>query len=128
MILNFLKSFMVNGKRKPTNFDEKIKNGSKLHTIRIDQYHRWKKNRPIHFCTGARTNKYKCFKQGVCTGTQYIIIEGRNVWVDNKLLAMHEIQDLSINDGFDSVHDFWAWFDQYSPFSGSIIHWTEMRY
>jgi hypothetical protein len=43
-------------------------------------------------------------------------------------MTWDEIEDLAINDGFDDVADFWAWFDQYSPFSGKLIHWTGLRY
>lgn len=128
MILGFLKGFNVDGKRRTTNFEEKIKKGIKLHTIRWDEKNRWMKGRKIHFATGARSSKYNCFKEGVCAGTQKIEIERRNIWIDEYLLSMDEIQYLSDNDGFDSVFDFWWWFDEYSPFTGKIIHWTDLRY
>jgi hypothetical protein len=128
MILNFLKGFYVNGKRKPTNFEEKIKNGIKLHTIRRDEKDRWRKGNKIHFSTGSRTGNYNCFKEGECTGTQEIEISGRNIWVDGIMMTLDEIEDLAINDGFDSLNDFWAWFDQYDPFMGRLIHWSQLRY
>ena len=128
MILNFLKGFAVDGKRKPTNFEEKIKKGVKLHTIRWDEKGRWKKDNKIHFSTGSRTNNYNCFKEGICTGIQTIEIENRDVWVDGLKITPDTIEYLSDNDGFDCIEEFWAWFDQYSPFSGKIIHWTELRY
>ena len=128
MILNFLKGFAVDGKRKPTNFEEKIKKGIKLHTIRWDEKGRWKEGNKIHFSTGARTRNYNCFKEGKCTGTQTVEIKDRDVWVDGLKMTWDEIEDLAINDGFDDITDFWAWFDQYSPFSGKLIHWTGLRY
>ena len=130
MILNFLKGFAVDGKRKPTNFEEKIKKGIKLHTIRWDEKGRWKVGNKIHFSTGARTGNYNCFKEGKCTGTQQIEIRNRSVYIEGRELSLttDKIEWLAINDGFDCIEDFWAWFDQYSPFSGKIIHWTEMRY
>lgn len=128
MVLNFLKGFSVDGKRKPTNFEEKIKKGVKLHTIRYDEKGRWKKGRKIHFSTGARTSNYNCFKICECTGTQSIEIYNRRVWVNGVELEFCDIEDLAINDGFDNVTDFWAWFDKYSPFEGKIIHWTGLRY
>lgn len=128
MVLNFLKGFAVDGKRKPTNFEEKIKKGIKLHTIRWDEKGRWKEGNKIHFSTGARTSKYNCFKKGKCTGTQAVEIKDRDVRVDGLKMTWDEIEDLAINDGFDDIADFWAWFDQYSPFSGKLIHWTELRY
>lgn len=128
MVLGFLKGFFVDGRRKPTNFEEKIKKGIKLHTIRWDDKDRWKEGRKIHFATGARTSKYNCFKEGVCTGTQKIEISIRRVFIDGKLLTLETLEELAINDGFDSLDDFWWWFDQYSPFEGKIIHWSNLRY
>ena len=43
-----------------------------------------------------------------------------------KTLKPEEIQKLSLNDGFDSCEDFFAWFNE--DFSGKIIHWTPFRY
>lgn len=36
------------------------------------------------------------------------------------------VLDLAKNDGFDSLEDFFKWFDK--PFKGKIIHWTDFRY
>ena len=127
MILEFLKGFNVDGKRKQTNFEEKIKKGIKLHTVRLDSKNRWKKDMKIHFATGA-SSKYNCFKEGICTETQEITILDQCILIDGRELDLSEEQYFSDNDGFDSVNDFWAWFDQYSPFEGKIIHWTNLRY
>lgn len=128
MILNFLKGFQVKGKRKATNFEYKILNGIKIHTIRWDAKLRWRKGRKIHFSTGSRTSKYNCFKEGLCTGTQSINIENNEIFVDSVKLNEKEIALLAKNDGFDNVSDFWEWFNQYKPFTGVIIHWTDFRY
>ena len=128
MVLGFLKGFMVDGRRKQTNFEDKIKKGIKLHTIRWDGKDRWKKGRKIHFAHGVRTNNYNCFKEGICISTQKIEIQDRTINVDGYYLSSSTIEYLSINDGFDSLEDFWAWFDVYSPFAGKIIHWTDLEY
>lgn len=128
MILNFLKGFQVDGRRKLTKFKEKILEGRKKHTIRFDSTNRWEEGRKIHFATDHRTNNYNCFKEGVCTGTQKIEIKGRSIYVEGKLLNSDKVAWLAINDGFDTVEDFWWWFDLYTPFKGKIIHWTEIRY
>jgi len=128
MILNFLKTFIVDGKRKQTDFEKKIKTGIKLHTIRHDASQRWISGCTIHFSTGSRTNNYHCFKMGECVSTQRIVIRGREIWVDGKEFLLDEVEWLAINDGFENIEDFWAWFDQYSPFEGKIIHWTNLKY
>ena len=128
MVLGFTKTMMVGNRRVPTNFEEKIKNGVKLHTIRWDEKNRWKTGNKIHFATGVRTSNYNCFKEGLCNGTQKIEIRDRNVWIDDVILNYYEVENLAINDGFDSIKDFWSWFDQYSPFTGKLIHWTKLTY
>jgi len=119
---------VVNRKLKKTDFENKIKKGEKLHTIRWDSKKRWKIGNKIHFSTGVRTSKYNCFKEGICKGIQEIEIKDRDVWIDGIICTFDEVEYLSINDGFDSIEDFWSWFDQYSPFTGKIIHWTKLMY
>ena len=128
MVLGFTKTMMVNGKRKPTDFEEKIKKGIKLHTVRWDDKDRWKLGMKIHFATDVRSSRYNCFKEGVCKGTQKIAIEDDAVYVDGIQLTESELTDFAVNDGFDSVSDFWDWFNQYQPFKGKIIHWTNILY
>lgn len=128
MILNFLKGFNIVGKRKPTNFEQKIKDGIKIHTIREDLHNRWSEGMKIHFSTGSRTSQYNCFKEGKCKSIQFIEIFGRTVIIDVTRLSYDEIEMLAENDGFDSIDDFWAWFDQYTPFVGRLIHWTDYKY
>jgi len=48
------------------------------------------------------------------------------VYVDGRLLSLKEIDLLAKNDGFDSTHDFFQWFN--TDFEGQIIHWTDLRY
>lgn len=131
MVLGFLKGFFVDGNKKPTNFEQKILKGIKLHTIRLDDKNRWYSGRKIHFATGVRSSKYNCFKEGFCTGTQLIEINRygyHTVFIDSRQLDEYEIENLAINDGFDSVYDFWAWFDQYKHIIGKIIHWSNLTY
>jgi len=128
MILGFLKGYLYEGKRKETNFVSKINKGIKLHTIRWDSTGRWKPGMKIHFATGVRTSKYHNFKMGMCSGVQKIHIYDRTIIIDGRKLALDEVEYLAHNDGFDDVNEFWGWFDMYTPFTGKIIHWTELRY
>lgn len=45
------------------------------------------------------------------------------VLVNGRRLSTDEVRKLAINDGFDSTHDFFQWFNQ--DFKGYIIHWTK---
>lgn len=116
-------------------FEDLIKSGSKIHTIRADKPNKWKSGMLIHFAKGVRTKNYINFQMGQCFSTQRIKIEYDNIQpcgnvlsitVDDRSLTPEEIEMLAKNDGFDSVSDFLDFFDK--DFRGKIIHWTDFRY
>lgn len=113
-------------------FVEKILNGSKIHTIRVDKNKRWQRGKKIHFAMGVRTKKYFQFKEGVCKFTQavelradtreiYLGLNGKINLLDKKHNEM-----FAKNDGFNTEDEFWNWFKE--PFSGTVIHWTDFVY
>lgn len=134
-------------------FVDKIVSGQKLHTIREDKKNRWSRYHIIHMSTGVRTKDYHCFLTRHCVSVQNITINpiSKQVAIDNKWIlcedsitginALSSVADvfgkwvlnnkvhlevLAKNDGFDSVDEFWQWFDK--PFEGKIIHWTTLKY
>lgn len=106
MIIGFLKKFNVAGEDKETDFERKIIEQKKLHTIRADVSGRWMVGKKIHFATGVRTSKYHQFYAGICTGIQDIKIENKLIFIDDRLLREDEVLALVLNDGFDSPNDF----------------------
>jgi len=132
MILSFSKKWPWNN--EPTHFKKKIKNGTKIHSIRVDQHERWREGMDIHFATGMRTPNYDNFQMGKCTGVQHIEVINREslsgpeqmIRVDGFNLSIELAEELAINDGFDSLEQFFKWFD--SDFEGRLIHWTDERY
>ena len=135
MILSYKKQFPWN---KPTDFKRKIMDCVKIHTIREDPHGRWQEGKHIHHAHGARTKSYDCFLENDCVSVQSLHINyydlGSNlqkteVIIDGKLVSgIHDelLKKLAKNDGFDSVNDFFKWFD--SDFQGKIIHWTDYKY
>jgi len=139
MILGYKKQFPWN---KLTEFDRKIISGQKKHTIRVDQHDRWRAGRQINHCHGVRTKHFDNFYNNDCTGTQKIEIKWSNlykdapraaVYIDDKCIGTYTnmypsglLKVLAYNDGFDSVQDFFKWFNK--DFEGKIIHWTDLRY
>jgi hypothetical protein len=124
-------------------FVDKIKNGTKKHTIRGDKHDRWKGGTRMDMATGVRTTAYRKFAEKTCTGTQKISIKYFDeinscmIWIDGiyfgsaffdqeKLLFTPEIKQLAENDGFDDIRKFLNWFGK--DFEGKIIHWTDLRY
>lgn len=137
---------------QPTFFVEKIRANvssihektwtPKIHTIR--KGYRWKAGMKMHLSIGVRTKKYYQFNTGEyaaldhCISVQHIQIDndsksGKRVFIqdDNDLmfpkqLSESEIEQLAINDGFNSVDAFWNWFSE--SFIAQIIHFTDFRY
>lgn len=48
------------------------------------------------------------------------------VIIDNKKLSYSEMEQLAINDGFDCIDDFFAWFN--TDFTGKIIWFVDKKY
>ena len=119
MILGFKKQFIT-----------PIQLGAKIHTIRADKKNRWKPGKIIHMASGIRTKHYNCFKITECISTQEIIIKYHGlqwiVYVDGIQLSVGDLKKLATFDGFSTIADFAAWFNE--DFTGKIIHWTKFKY
>ncbi len=116
MILSFKPQFVI-----------PILQNTKVHTIREDKHNRYGNGRYIQMATGVRTKNYNCFCEAYCISTQKIYINhAREIFIDGNIISPIHIIRLALNDGFESVEDFWKWFDK--PFQGKIIHWTDYKY
>lgn len=123
----------------------------KLHTIRHDESERWKPGMDIHFVINSRTKDRFQFAPVVkCKSVQTIEIMDSShlprvngivlefphgveifylayeVKIDGRFLNEHEIRELAKNDGFESVEDFFKYFNK--DFKGRLIHWTNLSY
>lgn len=114
-------------------FVEPILKGIKVHTIREDNHNRWQAGMKMHMATGVRTKNYKQFAEKICTGNRRIIIEPEkkqvSICVNStqiKYFNEQGIETLAKNDGFNSVDDFWKWFNK--PFFGKLIYWIPEPY
>ena len=116
----------------------------KLHTMREDPHDRWKPGTKIHFAVGIRTKNYFRFapvlecvsmqtvvikEWAMCSSDQCYQTKDSRVWtidVDGIRLKTTEIEELSVNDGFESMEQFFKWFNK--PGTYKLIHWTDKRY
>lgn len=126
----------------------------KIHTIRRDENGRWKPGMDIHFVINSRTKDRFQFAPVVkCKSVQTIEIScanhlsindeyvsyygeieqygekwgyALNVKIDGRQLGSVEVEKLAKNDGFDSVFDFYKYFEK--DFKGRLIHWTDLKY
>ncbi|AKD55048.1 hypothetical protein [Spirosoma radiotolerans] len=133
--------FRTTHKGRPTGFVEKINSGQKIHTLREDKNQRWRAGRHIEFATGVRTKQYSQFKNDTCKSTQRVFMSMGQVRleisIDDTYLYPPDIKELAINDGFDTVEDFYNWFvplvqeaekDGKHGLPLRLIHWTDKRY
>jgi hypothetical protein len=125
-----------------------MKSKPKIQTIREDLKDRWQPEKIIHFeqWTGVpyKSKNYHFAPVIPCVSTQKIDIRRTKlgsigVFIDDDIFWWQmypngQIQErnlggmlqLAQNDGFDSIEDFFCWFDK--DFHGKIIHWTDLRY
>lgn len=125
MICKFAKKFPSGSE---TNFRSKILNGIKLTTIRDSD--KWKPGTPIEFVE-VDENKEGQFTTGICIEACSIMIEPNIKMVTIGAFAGEgyiaksfrdgEIEEIAKDDGFDSVDDFWIYFNE--DFKGQIISW-----
>lgn len=134
--------------RTPTNFEEKLRSGEKIHTIRADLAGRWKAGNSIQGYYYPRTKRMRKIFEGECKSVQPIkisydpdycekkgsepvvevLIEGVTgpepmfFW---KTLNVMEIEQLALNDGL-TVQQFFKWLNE--DFEGKIIHFTDFKY
>lgn len=102
-----------------------LASGVKLHTIR---------QKPIAVGTMLNHIVYpyhkdrRCVLSNYCKSTQLISIEptSRTIIIDGKELSKTDMERLAKNDGFETMADFWSFFNQ--SYQGMIIHWTDTRY
>jgi|SRR5699024_2544762 len=106
----------------------------KLHTIREDKSNQWCAGIDIHFKSNNRNGDLFQFAPVFkCVSVQKISITWQKdrgcmpiIIIDRTLLCLDSMETLATNDGFDSIEDFFAYFN--GDFQGKIIHWTDLKY
>lgn len=121
----------------------------KLHTMREDKNDLWHAGVDIHYVINNRTsNRFQFAPVTPCISTQkvnivyenreagnrrvMIAIDGRmeggaSFYPSGQLATVWGITDqLAINDGFESVEDFFKYFNK--TCERKLIHWTNLKY
>jgi len=117
----------------------------KHHTIREDEKDRWKAGNKIDYFINCRQKDMFRFAPVLpVVSTQKVEIRWYElfdkkmvrVFIDNRSFACVKFDSTMIvtgemllfaqNDGFDTIEDFFAYFNE--DFKGKIIHWTDLRY
>lgn len=122
------------GKTKIGDFPQK------KHSIRKDPKNRWKAGNKIHnkIWTGRpyHSPTFQFTPVLKCVSTQAIEIvwedidgcrmETPIIFIDGNWIVGKQAEALIINDGFDSVEEFYAYFNKTTK--ETIIHWTNFKY
>jgi hypothetical protein len=116
----------------------------KIHTIREDKKERWKPGTKIDFFINCRQKDMFRFAPVLpVVNVQKIEIlemswvrdefcyQKENgklfaIKINDAFLPIDHLENLAHNDGFDSIEDFFAYFNE--DFTGKLIHWTTLRY
>lgn len=117
----------------------------KFHTFREDEKDRWKAGNKIDYFINCRQKDMFRFAPVLpVVSTQKVeirwfqLFEKKMVkvyidtlifgWVkfDDQMYVTGNMLQLANNDGFDTIEDFFAYFNE--DFKGKIIHWTDLRY
>lgn len=119
--------------------EEIAKYKPKLHTIREDKHNRWKPGMSIQMVyRGPKYSIIDHFNKGIpelekCVSVQkieikWIPLSGKHIAMSVKIDGKQytDLDRLAANDGFNSFEDFAKWFKK--PFTGKIIHWTDLKY
>jgi len=106
----------------------------KIHTLREDHKGRWSAGKLIHMVIDNRRPTMRSIAPVItCTGVQKVSIIYSvyahchpKVEIDGVELKIKTLRKLVANDGFESLTDFFAYFNK--DWTGKIIHWTNFRY
>ena len=117
-------------------FNQTIDLKPKLHTFREDKNDRWQVGIKIDFFINCRQKdmfRFAPVLPVVSIQKMEIVYDkvfGKtihpDILIDDVRLHPMKLDDLALNDGFDTIEDFFAYFNE--DFKGKIIHWTGLRY
>lgn len=129
----------------PISQISKLEIKPKLHTIREDKNNRWKVGTKIDFFINARQkNMFRFAPVLPVVSTQVfeinwhssneklfvrVYIDGKSfarIDFDKELYVSGQMLDFVNSDGFDTIEDFFDYFDK--DYVGKIIHWTDLEY
>lgn len=114
----------------PKDFDQYHQ---KIHTLRFDPHNRWHVDSKVQMVYGNRTKNRIQFAPTIpCTDVSIVKIVHAAKWgppcvfIEDSMLTAEEVELLALNDGFDSVDDFYRYFSIGCKLK--LIQWTNFRY
>ncbi|EKV02364.1 hypothetical protein Lepto7375DRAFT_4592 [Leptolyngbya sp. PCC 7375] len=107
-----------------------IRSGAKQQTIRARRKNRHAiAGEPVQLYTGMRTKS--CIKlidpDPLCRAVLPISIDGVEVLIDGTPLMGEELEELAVEDGFNSFKELAEFFKPRMPFEGVLIAWGDWQ-
>ena len=103
-------------------FSEAVKSGRKTHTIRRKRKYPTKRGDVLFLYYGMMSKACELLKAVTCQAVKPLSIVGMAVFIDGIELNNNEITELAISDGFNSINEFYAFFENYNR-DLEIIYW-----
>lgn len=135
IVKHYMKAEMFGANHLPFDFDFRAcaKALPKVHQILTDKENVFRPNSPIiHIIKGAHSAIAQFAPRAKVVSTQTIEIShlddgDRYIWIDGSvLLNQRQMEMLAINEGFYSLADFFAYYNE--DFKGKLVHWTDLKY
>jgi hypothetical protein len=111
-------------------FVQRIRRGTKRHTIRAKRKTRPRVGQTFYGLTGIRTANCQRIFQSPITKVEDITIDAGvpelRIWIEGVELTRDETEQLARRDGFrdaEQMQKFWRSYHGARPFSGDLIHW-----
>lgn len=91
-------------------FADDVEKGIKRQTIRPVRKNPTKPGDELYLYTGQRTKKCRKLLETFCKSVDKLSIFTNKVIINDKCMSSYEICELSKNDGFENVRDFFEFF------------------
>lgn len=99
-----------------------VTSGIKIHTLRADVNKRWKVGNKVHFAGNLRTKDYFQFGFGIAKQVHEVSIihqasiKGVSrrplIFLGDRRLTLEEQKAFAFRDGFDTLEQFFEWFNK----------------
>lgn len=111
-----------------TNNPKKFKPGVIIQAVMMDGGEKSREDNlgPELVITGIQKIKIEHLKDAKGVPLVWVSVDGSNIGFKRGSIISGGLEELALNDGFDSAEDFLKFFSV--DFQGSLIHWTETRY
>ena len=106
-------------------FVDAVASGKKRQTVRPDRKRPIVAGDKLQLYTGLRTKGVRKLADAVCTETEAVEIDRRDLFLGGRFADAHDRKGFALADGFKSYDAMASWFAGKTglPFRGRVIRW-----